>query len=77
MDPELMKLRIFLLIENTSFADGYLFLRIWYDKIVNEFVFKTSKKGRVIAHPRYIICILSSQHINPFKHVCYQKSNQQ
>ena len=45
MDPKLMKLRIFLLIENTSFADGYLFLRIWYDKVVNEFVLKTSKKG--------------------------------
>lgn len=25
MNPMLMKLRIFLLIENTSFADGYLF----------------------------------------------------
>lgn len=40
-----MILRIFLLIENTSLADGYLFLRIWYDKVVNEFVFRTSKKG--------------------------------
>jgi len=25
MDPKFMILRIFLLIENTSFADGYLF----------------------------------------------------
>ena len=39
-----MRLRIFLLIENTSLADGYLFLRIWYDKVVNEFVFRTNKK---------------------------------
>ena len=39
-----MILRIFLLIENTSLADGYLFLRIWYDKVVNEFVFRTNKK---------------------------------
>ena len=45
MNPKLMRLRIFLLIENTSFADGYLFLRIWYDKVVNEFVFRTNKKG--------------------------------
>lgn len=44
MNPKLMKLRIFLLIENTSFADGYLFLRIWYDKAIKEFVFRTSKK---------------------------------
>ena len=45
MDPKLMRLRIFLLIENTSLADGYLFLRIWYDRAVNEFIFKTNKKG--------------------------------
>ena len=44
MNPKLMILRIFLLIENTSLADGYLFLRIWYDKVVNEFVFRTNKK---------------------------------
>ena len=34
-----------MLIENTSFADGYLFLWIWYDRAVNEFVFRTNKKG--------------------------------
>ena len=45
MNPKLMKLRIFLLIENTSFADEYLFLRIWYDKAIKEIVFRTSKKG--------------------------------
>jgi len=45
MDPKLKRLRIFLLIENTGFTDGYLFLRIWYDKAINEFVFRTSKKG--------------------------------
>ena len=45
MNPKLKRLRIFLLIENTSFADGYLFLRIWYDKAINEFVFRTNKKG--------------------------------
>ena len=45
MDPKLKRLRIFLLIENTGFTDGYLFLRIWYDKAINEFVFRTNKKG--------------------------------
>ena len=34
-----------MLIENTGFTDGYLFLWIWYDKAINEFVFRTNKKG--------------------------------